>query len=103
MRPPQFQVPVTSLQWPLERTSALDRQARLIQPQRDCFVNCIASGNVHHRARVDQRWFVQHWQLKVMFREIRDHLGVGTQRQWSNKAIAHTVPYLLGLFSFTAL
>ena len=45
------------------------------------------------------RWFVQRWQLEVTFREVRDHLGVETQRQWSDQAIARTTPCLLGLFS----
>ena len=49
------------------------------------------------------RWFVQRWQLEVTFREVRDHLGVETQRQWSDKAIARTTPCLLGLFSLVAL
>jgi DDE superfamily endonuclease len=49
------------------------------------------------------RWFVQRWQLEVTFRETRDHLGVETQRQWSDKAIARTTPCLLGLFSIVTL
>lgn len=49
------------------------------------------------------RWFVQRWQLEVTFREVRDHLGVETQRQWSGLAIARTTPCLLGLFSVVAL
>jgi hypothetical protein len=49
------------------------------------------------------RWFVQRWQLEVTFREVRDHLGVETQRQWSDKAIARTTPCMLGLFSIVAL
>src|ERR687894_1945839 len=49
------------------------------------------------------RWFVQRWQLEVTFREVRDHLGVETQRQWSDKAIARTTPCLLALFSIVAL
>ena len=49
------------------------------------------------------RWFVQRWQLEVTFREVRDHLGVETQRQWSDKAIARTTPCLLGLFSLVIL
>ncbi len=49
------------------------------------------------------RWFVQRWQLEVTFREVRDHLGVETQRQWSNQAIARTTPCLLGLFSLVTL
>jgi DDE superfamily endonuclease len=48
-------------------------------------------------------WFVQRWQVEVTFREVRDHLGVETQRQWSDKAIARTTPCLLGLFSIVAL
>jgi hypothetical protein len=49
------------------------------------------------------RWFVQRWQVEVTFREVRDHLGVETQRQWSDKAIARTTPCLLGLFSVVTL
>jgi hypothetical protein len=45
------------------------------------------------------RWFVQRRRLEVTFREVRDHLGVERQRQWSDKAIARTTPCLLGLFS----
>jgi len=48
-------------------------------------------------------WFVQRWQLEVTFREVRDHLGVETQRQWSDLAIARTTPCLLGLFSLVTL
>ncbi len=49
------------------------------------------------------RWFVQRWQLEVTFREVRDHLGVETQRQWSDQAIARTTPCLLGLFFLVTL
>jgi DDE superfamily endonuclease len=49
------------------------------------------------------RWFVRRWQVEVTFRELRDHLGVETQRQWSDKAIARTTPGLLGLFSIVTL
>ena len=48
-------------------------------------------------------WFVLRWQLEVTFREVRTHLGVETQRQWSDQAIARTTPALLGLFSWTTL
>jgi hypothetical protein len=48
-------------------------------------------------------WFVQRWQLEVTFEEVRRHLGVETQRQWSDKAIARTTPLLLGLFSWVTL
>jgi hypothetical protein len=48
-------------------------------------------------------WFVQRWRLEVTFREVRDHLGIETQRQWSDLAVARTTPCLLGLFSLVAL
>jgi hypothetical protein len=49
------------------------------------------------------RWFVWRWQVEVTFREARDHLGVETQRQWSDRAIARTTPCLLALFSLVTL
>jgi hypothetical protein len=48
-------------------------------------------------------WFVMRWQVEVTFEESRRHLGVETQRQWSDKAIARTTPLLLGLFSWITL
>src|SRR3989304_3978821 len=45
------------------------------------------------------QWFVLRWQVEVTFHEVRTHLGVETQRQWSDLAIARTTPILLGLFS----
>jgi hypothetical protein len=49
------------------------------------------------------RWFVRRWSMEVTFAEVRRHLGVETQRQWSDPAIARTTPALLGLFSLVAL
>jgi hypothetical protein len=48
-------------------------------------------------------WFVLRWQLEVTFEEARRHLGVETQRQWSDLAIRRTSPALLGLFSLVTL
>lgn len=48
-------------------------------------------------------WFVSRWQLEVTFEEVRAHLGVETQRQWSDKAILRTTPILLGLYSLVTL
>ena len=47
--------------------------------------------------------FVRRWQIEVTFAETRAHLGVETQRQWSDKAIARTTPALLGLYSLITL
>ena len=49
------------------------------------------------------RWFVRRWSTEVTFAEVRRHLGVETQRQWSDPAIARTTPALLGLFSLITL
>jgi hypothetical protein len=48
-------------------------------------------------------WFVSRWQVEVTFAEVRAHLGVETQRQWSDKAILRTTPALLALFSIVTL
>ncbi len=48
-------------------------------------------------------WFVLRWQIEVTFQETRAHLGVETQRQWSDRAISRTTPVLLGLFSWITL
>jgi hypothetical protein len=48
-------------------------------------------------------WFVSRWQVEVTFEEVRAHLGVETQRQWTDKAILRTTPTLLALFSIVTL
>jgi hypothetical protein len=48
-------------------------------------------------------WFVRRWQLEVTFQEVSAHLGVETQRQWSNQTIARTTPILLGLFAWVTM
>ncbi len=48
-------------------------------------------------------WFVLRWSEEVTFEEARAHLGVETQRQWSELAIERTTPVLLGLFSVVTL
>lgn len=48
-------------------------------------------------------WFVMRWGLEVTFEEAREHLGMETQRQWSDLAIARTTPILLGLFSLVTI
>jgi hypothetical protein len=49
------------------------------------------------------QWVVMRWSVEVTFEEARAHLGVETQRQWSDRAIARTTPTLLGLFSLVTL
>lgn len=49
------------------------------------------------------KYVVQRWSLEVTFEEARAHLGLETQRQWSDLAIGRTTPVLLGLFSVVTL
>lgn len=47
--------------------------------------------------------YVRRWQIEVTFQEARAHLGVETQRQWSDLAIERTTPALLGLYNLISL
>jgi len=48
-------------------------------------------------------YFILRWNLEVTFFETRAHLGIETQRQWSDKAIQRTTPLLMGLYSLITL
>jgi hypothetical protein len=48
-------------------------------------------------------WAVMRWSVEVTFQEARAHLGLETQRQWSDRAIARTTPVLLALFSIVTV
>jgi hypothetical protein len=47
--------------------------------------------------------FLRRWQIEPTFQHVRTHLGMESQRQWSDNAVARTTPTLLGLFSFVTL
>lgn len=49
------------------------------------------------------QFFVRRWRVEVTFAEVRRHLGVETQRQWSDLAIERTTPCLMALFSIVCL
>jgi hypothetical protein len=48
-------------------------------------------------------YFARRWSVEVTLEETRAHLGMETQRQWSEKAIERSTPVLLGLFSIVTL
>jgi DDE superfamily endonuclease len=48
-------------------------------------------------------WVVMRGSVEVTFEEVRAHLGLETQRQWSDQAIARTTPVLLGLFALVTV
>ncbi len=47
--------------------------------------------------------FDRRWAMETTYEEARAHLGVETQRQWSDPAIFRTTPLLLGLYSVITL
>lgn len=47
--------------------------------------------------------FMKRWTIEVTFEESRAHLGIETQRQWSDPAIERSTSSLLGLYSVVAL
>jgi hypothetical protein len=85
-------LPVVPLRWVLIR----DPLGKF-EPQ------ALLSTNQSATAQQIVEWFVLRWQVEVTFEEARAHLGVETQRQWSEKAIVRTTPALLGLFSLVTL
>jgi hypothetical protein len=48
-------------------------------------------------------WVVMRWSVEVTCEEARAHLGLETQRQWSDLAIARTTPVLLAVFSLVTV
>jgi hypothetical protein len=49
------------------------------------------------------RDYMKRWPLEVTIEESRAHLGIETQRQWSDLAIERSTPALFGLYSLVAL
>jgi hypothetical protein len=72
-------------------------------PQGEFVDQALLSTDLEAAAQQIVEWFVLRWQLEVTFHEGRTHLGVETQRQWSEQAIERTTPVLLALFSVVTL
>lgn len=63
----------------------------------------LLSTKLSHTPQQILTWFIQRWRLEVTFEEARAHLGIETQRQWNDLAIARTTPVLFGLLSLVTL
>jgi hypothetical protein len=81
-----------AIRWVLMR----DPQARF-QPQ------AVLSTNLEPTPTQMLAWFVRRWTLDVTFEDARAHLGMDTQRQWNDRAIARATPALLSLYSVILL
>lgn len=47
--------------------------------------------------------FIKRWSVEATFEESRAHMGIQTQRQWSDLAIERSTPCLFGLYSLVAV
>ena len=73
------------------------------EPQEDFKPQALLSTNLAHTPEQMLTWFVRRWTMEVTFEEARVHLGMETQRQWNDRAIARTTPALLSLYAIITL
>lgn len=66
-------------------------------------IEAVFSTGTNQSAAAIVESFVLRWNLEVTFEETRAHLGIETQRQWSEKAIKRTTPILMGIFSLICI
>jgi hypothetical protein len=85
-------LPVVPIRWILIR-----------DPQQQFRPQALLSTNLEVAPQQAVQWFVLRWPLETTFAEVRAKLGVESQRQWSDLAIARTTPCLLALFSLVTL
>src|SRR4029453_10717833 len=76
--------PPVALRWGLIRA-----------PHERCKPHALLSTNVAHTCAQMLAWFVRRWTMAVSFEEARAQLGMATQRQWNERAIARATPALL--------
>ena len=63
----------------------------------------LLSTSLEHTPEHMLPWFVCRWTMEVTFEEARAHLGMETQRQWNDRAVARTTPALLSLYAIITL
>lgn len=72
-------------------------------PQQRFKPQALLSTNLDQTSEQILTWFVRRWTMEVTFEEARAYLGMETQRQWNDRAIARSTPALLSLFSIVTL
>jgi hypothetical protein len=82
-------LPVVPLRWILIR-----------DPQEQFRPQALLSTNLAVAPQQAVQWFVLRWQLETTWAEVRAKLGVESQRQWSDLAIARTTPGSVAKFIF---
>jgi hypothetical protein len=93
----------TALWYHVGVTPIAIRWVMIKDPQRKKKPEALLCTDVQVSSEQILEYFSRRWTMEVTLEESRAHLGVETQRQWSDKAIARTTPVLLGMFSVVAL
>jgi DDE superfamily endonuclease len=94
----------TALWWSRSHNSRVAIRWVLIRdPLGEFEPQALLSTNLSHTPLQILTWFIRRWRLEVTFEESKAHLGIETQRQWNDLAIARTTPILYGLFSVVTL
>jgi DDE superfamily endonuclease len=76
----------------------------LIRDPQKCFKpQALLATNLEQTCEQILAWFVRRWTMEVTWEEARAHLGMETQRQWNDQAIARTTPALLSRYSIITL
>jgi hypothetical protein len=76
----------------------------LIRDPQKCFKpQALLATNLEQTCAQILAWFVRRWTMEVTWEEARAHLGMETQRQWNDQAIARTTPALVSLYSIITL
>lgn len=63
----------------------------------------LLSTHLEHTPAQMLTWFVRRWTMEVTWEEARAHLGMETQRQWHDRAIARVTPALVRLYAIMTL
>ena len=87
-----YGIPPLPIRWVLIKDPLNEREAVVL-----------FSTNIKHSAKKIIEIFVSRWSIEVTFEESRRHLGIETQRQWSDKGIERTTPCIFGSFSVIVL
>jgi hypothetical protein len=85
------------------KTPGAVRWVLIRDPQERFKAQALLSTNLDHLAEQIVTWFVRRWTMEVTCEEARAPLGLETQRQWNDRAIARTTPALLSLYSVITL
>ena len=79
------------------------RWVLVIDPEGKCKPEAFFSTDTELSPIMIVEYYVLRWNVEVTFEESRRHLGIETQRQWSDKAIERITPVLFGLYSIVCL